>query len=136
MLPSTSQRTTKFCKVLARCNKCLNQEVHVDWYSIGIYLETFHFLQALDALLGMVMTTGCQPSAGVAVLETHLQFIPPVVPSMAVLNNFCKMLDTNVYCKDLYRIVDQLLLCRVAVGFFYLAVVYFVVFSAPSSSHL
>lgn len=66
----------------------------------------------------MVMTTGCQPSAGVAVLETHLQFIPPVVPSMAVLNNFCKMLDTNVYCKDLYRIVDQLLLCRVAVGFF------------------
>lgn len=95
-------------------------------------------MQALDALLGMVMTTGCQPSAGVGVLETHLQFIPPVVPTMAVLNNFCKMLDTNVYCKDLYHIVDQLLLCRVAVclAFLILAAVCYVDFSGSPSSHL
>lgn len=83
----------------------------------------------------MVMTSGCQPSDAVELLKSHLKFIPPVVPTMAVLNNFCKMLDANAYCKDLYCIVDQLLLCRVAVRLasFLFAGVYYVHFSVPPS---
>lgn len=71
-------------------------------------------MQALDALLGMVIDS-CQPPAGMGVLGTHLQFTPPVVPSMAVLGNFCELLDQNKLYKDLFWVVDTLLQCSVEV---------------------
>jgi hypothetical protein len=94
VMPATSQRTTKFCRVLSLSSKCLSQE-------------------ALDVVLGMVIMHS-QPAIGMEVLGNHLKFIPPVVPSMTVLSNFCKLLEQNACHKDLYSVVCTLLQCKVA----------------------
>ena len=73
-------------------------------------------MQALNALLEMVISS-CQPIVGMEILRAHLQFVPPVVPSMMVLGNFCELLLKLTQHEDLYTVVDKLLHCRVAVCF-------------------
>ena len=112
-MPATSQRTTKFCRVLSLSSKCLSQEVYTCNTEFNANIRC-SILQALNVVLGMVIVHS-QPAIGMEVLGNHLKFIPPVVPSMTVLSNFCKLLEQNACHKDLYNVVCTLLQCKVAV---------------------
>jgi hypothetical protein len=94
VLPATPQRAAKFCRVVSRSKKCLDQE-------------------ALDAVLEMSMSQNLS-SAATEIVANHLHFVPPVVPSQDVLGKLCSLLHQEGQHQDLFTIVERLLQCRVA----------------------